>query len=124
MREVLLIIVCILLYGSATFVKRVGLTHIHPYQFSLVSGICYGIITPFWFWMIKSSTEITTNSSTKSITLAILYSACSVTAGLILAFLLRRVIIYISPLQVRRKLYLLVKVQKNSHFSNGQGTPL
>lgn len=89
MREVFLIILCILLYGSATFFKRLGLSQFHPYQFLLVTGICYAIVIPIWFFLLKSQTNVPAYSMQGTV-FVIIYSIFSILAGLVLAFLLQR----------------------------------
>jgi len=88
MRELFLIVFCIILYGSATFFKRLGLGELHPYQFLLITAICYFLLTPIWFWLIKiQSTQ--TSYTTEGVIYSIIYSFFSISGGLILAFLLK-----------------------------------
>jgi len=90
MREVVLIIFCVLLYGGATFFKRLGLLNLHPYQFLIIVGFCYFLFTPVWYLLINS--ELNKGQviySKEGIFFAIIYALASMGAGLILAFLLR-----------------------------------
>jgi drug/metabolite transporter (DMT)-like permease len=90
MREVVLIIFCVLLYGGATFFKRLGLLNLHPYQFLIIVGFCYFLFTPVWYLLINS--EVNKSQviySKEGIFFAIIYALASMAAGLILAFLLR-----------------------------------
>lgn len=88
MREVALITMCVLLYGTATFFKRLGLMQFHPYQFLLVSGICYFTFVPVWCWLLSRQNEPLVYSGS-GLLYAVLYSVLSVVAGFILSFLLR-----------------------------------
>lgn len=90
MREVILIVFCVLLYGGATFFKRLGLLNLHPYQFLIIVGFCYFLFTPVWYLLISS--QLKTGPvvySKEGIFFAIIYALASMAAGLILAFLLR-----------------------------------
>jgi uncharacterized membrane protein len=89
MREMILIIICIFLYGCATFFKRLGLAQLHPYQFLLVTGICYAVIIPVWCFLLRSQTNVPSYTG-QSILYVVIYSSFSVVAGLALAFLLQR----------------------------------
>lgn len=89
MREVFLIIICILLYGSATFFKRLGLAQLHPYQFLLLTGICYAIVIPLWYLLLKPHPDVP-QYSTQSVLFVVIYSCFSILAGLVLAFLLQK----------------------------------
>ena len=91
MREIVLVIFCILLYGSATFFKRLGLLSLHPYQFLMIAGLCYFLFTPLWYWLIINPSSQMTQIiySAEGIFFVIIYALFSVAAGLILAFLLR-----------------------------------
>jgi len=91
MREIVLVIFCILLYGSATFFKRLGLSSLHPYQFLMIAGLCYFLFTPLWYWLIINPSSQMTQIiyPAEGIFFVIIYALFSVAAGLILAFLLR-----------------------------------
>lgn len=89
MRDVFLIILCILLYGSATFFKRLGLAQFHPYQFLLVTAICYAVAIPIWYFLLKPQTNIPAYSF-QGILFVVVYSCFSILAGLVLAFLLQK----------------------------------
>jgi len=88
MEQMALILLCILLYGSATFFKRLGLHYLHPYQFLFIAGICYGIIAPIWYWMI-CRTVPNAAYPLQGVLWAILYSVFCAGAAAILSFLLR-----------------------------------
>lgn len=88
MKEIILIILCIILYGSATFFKRLGLAQLHPYQFLLLASIFYATIIPYWIYLINKQTNIVPFSISSAI-FTLIYAAFSIVAGLILAFLLR-----------------------------------
>jgi len=92
MREIVLVIFCIILYGSATFFKRLGLLNLHPYQFLIIVGFCYFLFTPLWYWLLShqvSQQNIQISCSMDGIIFSIIYAMFSIAAGLILAFLLR-----------------------------------
>jgi drug/metabolite transporter (DMT)-like permease len=92
MREIVLIIFCIILYGSATFFKRLGLLNLHPYQFLIVAGFCYFLFTPLWYWLLSHQTTsqgAALTYHTDGVIFAIIYALFSIAAGLTLAFLLR-----------------------------------
>lgn len=92
MREAVLIIFCVLLYGGATFFKRLGLLNLHPYQFLIIVGFCYFLFTPVWYLLINSQLNTGAQQivySKEGIFFAITYALFSMGAGLILAFLLR-----------------------------------
>lgn len=88
MKELLLLCLCIILYGSATFFKRLGLLELHPYHFLLITGLCYVVITPIWLLLLHNQSA-TTPYSTQSVIFTIIYAGVGAIAGLILAFLLR-----------------------------------
>ena len=88
MRELALTLLVIVLYGSATFFKRLGLATLHPYQFILLSGTCYALLSPIWAILIERA-GITTTYDFKNASLVVVYAIFSVLAGLIVAFLLR-----------------------------------
>lgn len=92
MREIILVIFCIILYGSATFFKRLGLLNLHPYQFLIIAGFCYFIFTPLWYWLLShqaTNQGIQVTYSIDGVIFAVIYALFSIGAGLILAFLLR-----------------------------------
>lgn len=89
MKETLLIALCILLYGSATFFKRLGLAQLHPYQFLMTSSTCYALVIPVWYYLSINS-GIQTSYNWQNISLVVIYSSFSLLAGVVLAFLLQK----------------------------------
>lgn len=87
MKELLLLACCILFYGVAAFLKRLGLLQLHPFQFLLLASICYASTIPGW--IVLASKENIESFTYPNILLVVGYSFCSLGAGLILAFLLR-----------------------------------
>lgn len=89
MKEIILVIICIVLYGVSTFFKRLGLNNLHPYQLLLIAGICYGILIPVWLWLIRTDVQTAPSYSTQSIIFVIIYAIINVAAGLVFSFLLK-----------------------------------
>lgn len=89
MREAWLIIICIIFYGSATFFKRLGLLQLHPYQFLLITGICFFLATPVWFFLGKMAPATGSQYTVSGVFCTFIYCFFSLCAGLILAFLLK-----------------------------------
>lgn len=88
MKELLLICLCILLFGIGTFFKRLGLIELHPYQFLLITAIVYFAAAPLWLWLL-SHTAILNKFTTTGIWYSVIYAVFSLAAGIILAFLLK-----------------------------------
>lgn len=86
MLEVIVLAICILLFGTGTFFKRLGLIELHPYRFLLITGICYFLFTPIWWWLGQS---IQTPVTKTGLVYAIASAVFSLLAGFLLAWLLR-----------------------------------
>ncbi len=89
MKEAVLILICIILFGCSTFFKRLGLASLHPYQLLLVAGICYAVFTPIWLWLLKSQVPAAAVYPTQSIIFVVIYALINITAGVIFGFLLK-----------------------------------
>lgn len=88
MKNILLISLCIILYGISTFLKKLALDILHPYQFLLVVSLCYALLFPVW-WLFLQTESVTLPNNALGITYVVLYSLCSVSAGIVFSFLLR-----------------------------------
>lgn len=58
MKYVLFIIGCILLFGASTFLRKMALERMHPFQFQIVSGIIYTAFIPIWYYLLSSKENV------------------------------------------------------------------
>lgn len=89
LKDAALIVLCITLYGSATFFKRMGLLSLHPYQFLMLTGICYFASIPLWLWLL-SNQPVPLTYAPQGVLYVAIYTIFSLAAGVILAFLLQK----------------------------------
>lgn len=88
MKDIILIILCIIFYGTATFFKRLGLLTLHPYQLALLTAICYLFAIPFWAFLLNKESDNLVYTS-EGVFCVIIYTLFNIIAGIILAFLLK-----------------------------------
>lgn len=86
--ETLLLLLCIVLLGIATFIRQLGLQLTTVYQFLLLTSICYTFCIPIWIWLAGKQI-IQTPLNLGSILYAVIYSGFSLLAGFIFTYLLK-----------------------------------
>ena len=58
MKNLLLVLGSILLFGGSAFLRKMSVDRIHPYQLQVVAGIVYAVELPIWLWLISRDREI------------------------------------------------------------------
>lgn len=49
------ILACIFLYGLSTFLRKLSLDRIHPYQLQVISAYVYVLAAPIWMWLLHDN---------------------------------------------------------------------
>ena len=61
MKNLHLIVLCIVLFGLSTFLRKVAVDRIHPFQFQVVATFVYLALLPLWLWMLSRMPPSTYN---------------------------------------------------------------
>ena len=54
-KNLIQIILCIVLFGSSAFCRKMSVDRIHPYQLQIVAGIVYALVVPIWLYLLHAS---------------------------------------------------------------------
>lgn len=85
--NLLYIIFCICLFGFSTFLRKLALDRMHPYQFQIISGIIYCIFIPIWFYVLPKDKEV--NYSAYGIIFAIVGTLIYTLSTVLFSFILK-----------------------------------
>lgn len=86
MKNIHLIIICIVLFGTSTFFRKLTVDRIHPFQLQAIAGTLYIFLAPFWYYISNKIGSNTYPASAVGLALIcnILYIGAAVTFGFVL----------------------------------------
>lgn len=87
MKNLHLIIACIILFGFSTFFRKLALDRVHPFQLQIVAAGVYAVLIPFWIYM--SNKVQATEYSSMGIGLIILCTVIHIIGAVAFGFLLK-----------------------------------
>lgn len=88
MRYSLLLLSCIFLYGISTFLKKIVLNKIHPFQFEIIVAIIYTIALPIWIYTLYDN-KSGESYDFKSVFFSIVCIMVGMAAAILFNFLLK-----------------------------------
>jgi drug/metabolite transporter (DMT)-like permease len=86
MKYLYLVIGAIVLFGISAFLRKLFLDRYYPFQLQIIAGVVYGMLIPFWMWLLPSDSP---SFQHKEVIYGILCVICSIGGGLMFSYMLK-----------------------------------
>jgi uncharacterized membrane protein len=84
----ILVLLCIALFGSATFLKKIALDKLHPYDIQIISCLFHLITLPIFVYYLQKKNIVLTFININTV-YAVVAISISMLAGVLFSFLLK-----------------------------------
>jgi len=82
MKNILLILSTIILFGLSAFFRKMTVDRIHPYQLQVIASIIYIAELPLWLWLLSKSSNVTSYNFS-----GIIFGTCCIATYIVAAVL-------------------------------------
>jgi len=87
LKNIFLIIGCIILFGTSAFFRKLAVDRVNPYQIQIISTVLYASLLPLWFFLLSKESNVTYPNN--AIGFALICSFCNVLASVFFGFILK-----------------------------------